>query len=102
MSGRHSHTACLYKNSIIFFGGESNNKEDFDGRTFLNDIKIFNLDKNEWKILNGSGQPITGRKNHAAVVHDKNMFVYGGLDAKRGYLGELWTLNLSKIYFFEI
>lgn len=41
-------------------------------------------------------QNITPRSYHSSVIHNSNLYVYGGYDANKGIMSELYTINLSK------
>ena len=99
--GRHSHTACEYKNKVLIFGGEERWNPTLNYRECLNDTRSFDPAKNEWKALRCLGG-IDPRRNHAAAVVEKTMFVYGGINNQGTYLKDVWALNLSKKYELNI
>jgi len=93
--GRHSHTACEYKGSVVIFGGERKYNSILAIRETLNDVYMFNPDKAEWKYLKSIGRPIEHRRGHSATIWDKYMYVYGGINSEGKYLRDLWHFNFS-------
>jgi len=97
LSGRHGHSACEFKKNLIIFGGEQNFNTTLNIRECLNDLRIFNPEKNEWKYVQTlSQQQINARRNHTAAIHERFMYVYAGISKEGHYLKDLWTLHLSK------
>ena len=97
MTGRHGHTACAYKDSIIIFGGEGPHPYGLKHRECYFDVRMFSPEHAEWSYMSCNGKPITSRRNHAACIVDTIMFVYGGIDSEGLLLDETWGLNLSNI-----
>jgi len=93
--GRYGHTACVYKGSIIFFGGEGSFRTELKYRECLSDVRIFTLETAEWKYFPCVGKSITARRNHTAAIYEQTMYVYGGINVEGNYLDEVWTLSLS-------
>lgn len=57
--------------------------------------QVDSLGKNLWfefKIK----QNITPRSYHSSIIYNSNLYVYGGYDANKGIMSELYTINLSK------
>lgn len=71
LSFRHGHTAVLYQNEMIVYGG-------CDEHCSM--VYAMNLDTLEWRILpvSSKGYQPAPRQNHAAVVVAHCMFVSGG------------------------
>ncbi|CAD8132067.1 unnamed protein product [Paramecium octaurelia] len=92
---RSNHSAALYKNFMIIFGGEvhqiPSNKRIFSEITC--DIKIINLISNELKVLKQTGI-IPPRKSHIAEVIGRSMIVHGGIDLKGQYLRDIIAFDL--------
>ena len=63
-----------------------------DGHDF-NDTWSFNISTRKWTELQCTGSIPSPRKNHAAVLVDDVMYVFGGPDETQ--LGDLTALNLS-------
>lgn len=97
--GRHGHTALEYKRNVIFFGGEKKYNQVMALRECLNDTRSYNPEKNEWRFYKCVGQVIEPRRNHAAAIYDRMMYVYGGISSHGRYLQDVWSLNLSKYLF---
>ncbi|HIK06183.1 MAG TPA: hypothetical protein IGS40_15945 [Trichormus sp. M33_DOE_039] len=70
---RHGHSAILYQNSMIIFGGEDNN----NGAT-LNDVHVLDLVSWTWIQPQICGQIPENRSFHTAVLFQNQMLVWGG------------------------
>ena len=55
-----------------------------------------NLERSEWKRLPNIGGQIAARRYHTAVIQNKIMYVYGGVNKEGLYLKDLWCFYLSK------
>ena len=95
--GRFSHSADVYNKNILIFGGETGYNERVKIRCCLNDVRIFNTEKCEWKYIKTSGEVIEARRNFDSVVIGKSLVVYGGVNDYGRYLNELWELNLATL-----
>ncbi|KAI7907203.1 uncharacterized protein BX663DRAFT_495173 [Cokeromyces recurvatus] len=91
---RYGHTASLWNNCIIIFGGCNEYQE------YCNDVHLFNIEKMTWfqPEFNGS---IPARYLHTASVYDDKLFIYGGF-AKNSdctyVLDELSILDLKTFH----
>ena len=92
--GKQGHTANLYKGQIVYFGGEKSYNRIYKWRMCTNDTRIYDIKTKEWRYVRPF--PITSRRNHAAVIIDNNLLVYGGIDSLGQYNNDLWSLNLKK------
>lgn len=75
-SKRSSHSAVMYKDCMIVFGG-------FDGyftQSHMNDLYVYKPLQKVWIKLNPKGEPPSPRGVHSAVVHNNSMYVFGGED----------------------
>ncbi|KAI9030812.1 hypothetical protein CLU79DRAFT_731626 [Phycomyces nitens] len=90
---RYGHTATLWNNCILVFGGCNEFQE------YCNDVHIFDLDKFTWFQPKTTGA-IPARYLHSAVAHDDKLFIYGGF-AKNSdctfVLDELNVLDLKSM-----
>ena len=73
-SGRFSHSANLYGDSMVLFGGESQNG------SLHNDLWLYNITQDRWTELtvNDTTRPPPVTK-HAATVVDDKLFIFGGI-----------------------
>ncbi|KAI7894102.1 uncharacterized protein EV154DRAFT_415708 [Mucor mucedo] len=87
---RYGHTATLWDNYIIVFGGCNEFQE------YCNDIHVYDIQKQTWfqPDINGI---VPARYLHSASVYDNKLFIYGGF-AKNSdctyVLDELSVLDL--------
>jgi N-acetylneuraminic acid mutarotase len=72
---RSLHASVAVNNNFYIFGG-------YDGTNRRNDFFCFNFTTNTWSELNpnGSPQPPSPRDRHTAVVHGRNIYIFGGYD----------------------
>lgn len=71
--GRRSHSAVVYNNKMIIFGGFQENIHKH-----FNDMYIFDPDRNEWKVLHTKGTVPSQRRRHCCVIVNDQMFIFGG------------------------
>jgi hypothetical protein len=83
--GRNFHSACVWNDALIIFGGKSN--------SYLNDVWIYQ--NGDWKIAAKMTPAPTPRYGHSAVVYNQHMFVYGGYDNDGFVCDELWIFDLN-------
>ena len=70
-SPRYGHTANLYNKKMYVFGG-------WNGKTYFNDVIIYDLEKSAWNKLDTAGQPPVPRQGHASCVVGHNLIIQGG------------------------
>ena len=68
---RYGHTATLWNNHIIVFGGCNEYQE------YCNDVHLFDIQKSTWyqPELNGI---VPARYLHSATMYNDKLFIYGG------------------------
>lgn len=84
---RHGHTISPYKNNLYLFGGTP------DGSSGLNDVVVYDMEKNIWSFPRVAGSAPSGRYRHSAVVIGSQMYIFGGYRSK--CLGDLHVLDLG-------
>jgi Galactose oxidase, central domain len=65
------------------------------GQHYFNDTWSFNISTRKWTELQCTGSIPSPRVNHAAVLIDDVMYVFGGRTIDGTCLGDLTALNLS-------
>ncbi|KAF8929980.1 hypothetical protein CPC16_009127 [Podila verticillata] len=88
---RYGHTAVLWDQYIIIFGGSNEYLE------YRDDVIVFSLKTKVWSRPDIKGE-VPARYLHSATVYKNKMYVYGGFakDSKRTYvLEEMRMLNLE-------
>ncbi|KAF8499876.1 hypothetical protein F5888DRAFT_1633488 [Russula emetica] len=86
---RAGHVSVTTGDRIIIFGGYA------DPHTRFNDTWSFNISTRKWTELQCTGSIPSPRANHAAVLIDDVMYVFGGRAIDGTFLGDLTALNLS-------
>ena len=71
-SRRYGHTASLYQNKIIVFGGSNEVQE------FCSDVVVYDMTEKCWSRPTLSGPEIHPRYLHTATVFADKLYVYGG------------------------
>jgi N-acetylneuraminic acid mutarotase len=93
---RDEHTACVFEDNMIVFGG-------FSSGIRTNDVHIYNFKDNEWtKMKIKSKTAPCPRSGHSAVIYEdevygETMYIFGGKDHKNIKLSDLWKLNLGSM-----
>ena len=89
------HSSVEYGGKMYLFGGS--NLEYDNQHLFALDLKSY-----EWRIVKTSGEkaPKT-RDEHTAVVHEKQMIVYGGF-VEGAIQNDMWPLNLETFTWSEV
>ena len=92
---RSGHTAKIYKNNIIIYGGII---EDEKTLHIKEDVLIYDI--NEKKFSNDTclnKQFVSWRKYHIAEIIGQFMLIYGGMDENGKILSEPWALDLYRM-----
>eukprot|EP01064_Diplonema_japonicum_P015417 TRINITY_DN2314_c0_g1_i1.p1 TRINITY_DN2314_c0_g1~~TRINITY_DN2314_c0_g1_i1.p1 ORF type:complete len:430 (+),score=66.43 TRINITY_DN2314_c0_g1_i1:79-1290(+) len=88
---RFGHTAVVYNNDMIVFGGR-------DAKC-LGDVWLFNFVSKKWAkapVPSISPAPCS-RAGHTAIVHNGKMYIFGGVSNQEtdNWLNDMWALDLS-------
>eukprot|EP01080_Neovahlkampfia_damariscottae_P005909 gene5909-9739_t len=83
---RSGHTANLWKNEMIIFGGFGDDK-------CLDDLYSFHLIKKEWNRIQYFGHEIELRYCHTSTLHMDNLWIFGGSNGRID-MKDLICLNL--------
>jgi leucine-zipper-like transcriptional regulator 1 len=96
-SRRFGHSGVVHtaSNRLVIFGG-------WDGRDTLNDLYEFSFETQEWKKLATAGTPPPHRYRHTAVIHENNMFVFGGVDKTHSRFNDFQRLDLTTNTWSEV
>ena len=90
---RDSHSAIIYKNNdMIIFGGNG-----VSGK--MNDLWNFNFNLKKWTEITNSGNGLwpKARDGHnTAVIYDKYMVIYAGLDDKDNVIQDIFLYEIEK------
>eukprot|EP01080_Neovahlkampfia_damariscottae_P012481 gene12481-6229_t len=79
-SPRYGHTACVYQDQMIIYGGTSKTK-------VFSEIWKYDFDTEEWlevKNLNSKFKP-KGRFNHSCCLYDNHLVIFGGSSKSRHF-----------------
>jgi len=68
---RTEHTAVVYNNSMVVFGG-------YSGNGYENSVMVFDIETQQWRQLVTKGEAPSARSAHTAVVVGQSMYVFGG------------------------
>ncbi len=93
-TGRAEHTAVVYLNRMIIFGG-------YDGKRKLNDTYVFDFATKTWSCPNlAMHNPPSRRCKHTAVLYEKEMYVLGGFQYNDGNNYALTDLHALDLHTF--
>ncbi|KAI9026603.1 hypothetical protein CLU79DRAFT_56199 [Phycomyces nitens] len=95
---RYFHSASIYGNKIIVFGGMGHSPISDDGLCVLDDISVFDIETMSWTRPDIIHSPCTPRPRyaHLSTVTENQMVIVGGQDMSNNYLGEMNVLDLKK------
>ena len=94
---RSGHSQVTYKKQLIIFGGLEDiiQKKEKHIDKNLNEIRIFNTENCEWKLVRAAGEFIEPRRHHACCIVNKYMFVHGGIGSNLNNLNDLFVYDKS-------
>ncbi len=72
---------------VVMFGGI--------GASLLNEMYLYDLELNQWKVFETSGRQISPRCYHTCIYHKPKFFVYAGQGEKGRSLADLNVLNMN-------
>jgi len=84
---RTEHTAIVWNNSMIIFGG-------YSGVGYENTLFSYNYGSKEWAQIDAKGEVPTARSAHTAVLYENKMYIFGGWNGVR-CMNDLYELDLS-------
>nr|XP_023015220.1 kelch domain-containing protein 3-like [Leptinotarsa decemlineata] len=102
---RDGHSACLWKNNMIIFGGYEEDSDSFAGSVYSLD-----LEKMHWSYMQIDGPEPTLRDFHTTVVIDDRIYLFGGRGVESEphmnngrrlvYCNSVWCLDLQPSTFY--
>ncbi|KAI9204551.1 uncharacterized protein BJ171DRAFT_504620 [Polychytrium aggregatum] len=97
--GHSLHTACLYGNKMIVYGGRSGRVTPANNSICCSKLWIYDIDRNSWSWMLTSPK-IPARAGHSASVHGNHLLVFGGLtDVPKKQppriLNDFWSIELE-------
>lgn len=95
---RYFHSADVYKNSIVVFGGMGYSRMSGDGLCVLDDVSVFDIETMSWRRPNVEPSLFAPRPRyaHLSAVTDDRLIIIGGQDMNNGYLEEINILDMRK------
>ena len=96
---RSGHTACLYRNDVVIYGGVI---EDEKAYHYKEDILIYNIFERKFTSdICTNKLNVIWRKNHIAEIIGQFMFIYGGIDEEGRVLNDPWALDLYRMKWIQ-
>ena len=86
-SPRYFHSASIVNNKMYIFGGNAfNSSLDNSPKCFSTQFLVYNIPCDTWNFLSEPSDLIlnnlgTGRFGHTSIVHDNEMFIFGGFNS---------------------
>jgi N-acetylneuraminic acid mutarotase len=94
--GRIGHTACVYKNKIVVFGGWANYSQRLGLRRCFRKVYVLRLKQGSWFSRVGSGKVPKPRRCHMAAVLGHSLVVFGGIDSMSKRLRSTYVYDLKQ------
>jgi N-acetylneuraminic acid mutarotase len=94
--GRIGHTACVYKNKIVVFGGWANYSQRLGLRRCFRKVYVLRLIQGSWFSRIGSGKVPKPRRCHMAAVLGHSLVIFGGLDSMSKRLQSTYVYDLKQ------
>lgn len=94
---RYFHSAEVYRNQIVIFGGMGYSRESADGLCVLDDISVLDVETLQWKHQQIEPTLYSPRPRYAhlsSIVQNK-LVVAGGQDMANSYIEEINVLDLE-------
>lgn len=92
---RTDHSLCLFRDSMLVFGG-------FDGSDRFNDLRELHLGEKRWNLINAlRNSTPKSRFGHTAVIYGHSMYVFGGWDG-HDTIHELFEYNISSNMWIQL
>ena len=95
---RDSHSAVIYNNSdMIIFGGNGTSGK-------MNDLWNFNFNLKKWQEISKTDKKIWPKPrdgHNTAVIYDKYMVVYAGLDEKDNVIQDIYLYDIENKNWYE-
>jgi hypothetical protein len=93
---RYFHSASVYDNQLVFFGGMGYSGEASDTLCVLDDVSVLDIETMCWKqpTIQPSIFSPQSRYAHLSSVTDDKLIIIGGQDIDNNYLDEMNVLNL--------
>eukprot|EP00349_Pseudokeronopsis_sp_Brazil_P011736 CAMPEP_0202978888 /NCGR_PEP_ID=MMETSP1396-20130829/85186_1 /ASSEMBLY_ACC=CAM_ASM_000872 /TAXON_ID= /ORGANISM="Pseudokeronopsis sp., Strain Brazil" /LENGTH=156 /DNA_ID=CAMNT_0049718061 /DNA_START=601 /DNA_END=1068 /DNA_ORIENTATION=+ len=89
-SHRDEHTAVIYENSMVIFGGF-----EYSGER-VNEIFRYFFSENKWeKVMVMGGELPSPRAGHSAVMIGDSMLIFAGKDNGDQRLNDLWEFSFN-------
>ncbi|XP_047668729.1 attractin isoform X5 [Tachysurus fulvidraco] len=86
---RASHKAVVHEDVMWVIGGHVFNYTKYQM------VIAFNLSSQSWMSLNRTANSVTARYGHSLVVHEDNIYMYGGkIDSTGNVTSELWVFHI--------
>ena len=92
---RFGHTLNSFGKKIIVFGGCKSYSSILTSLTCSNELIVYDMnDKSMNTIRSPFGGPV-GRKYHASIMVNTNLYVIGGINSKNHVLNDIWSYNFG-------
>ncbi|XP_048605271.1 acyl-CoA-binding domain-containing protein 4-like isoform X1 [Brassica napus] len=90
------HTLIPWDNRLLSVGGH--NKDPSESMQ----VKVFDTHTCTWSMLKTYGKPPVSRGGQSVTIVGKTLVIFGGQDAKRSLLNDLYVLDLETMTWDEI
>lgn len=84
---RTEHSALIWKDSMVVFGG-------YSGASYESSTHTYNYGTSQWAQIEAKGTVPEARSAHTAAIHDDKMFVFGGWNGDK-CTNDMYQLDLN-------
>lgn len=91
---RAGHASVCVGANVYVFGGREGNAGVLLGQ-YLNDLYLFDTEKDAWSLLECQGTAPPARAGHTLVEHKNKLYVFGGY-CEKSDLNDCWQYDIEK------
>lgn len=100
--GRVGHTANAVGKMIVFLGGEKKFNHEICIRENFPDVRTFNTERQEWKVMKTTGDMYEPRRNHTATTVGRSIVIHAGVGVKGTCISDFIALNVVTWKFWNL
>ena len=98
---RSQHAACIFKNKLIIHGGRTDLIYPIIHNVALNDLHIYDIEKNTWCAVAFYGDAPNSRWGHKLCASEQKIMCFGGMNLKSYNESEIYDFHIGKFQSFS-
>ncbi|KAH8550208.1 hypothetical protein BGW37DRAFT_428009 [Umbelopsis sp. PMI_123] len=101
---RYFHSASVYENKIIFFGGMGYSRTSSEGLCALDDVCWLDTEEMEWHHVESLPTLFNARPRyaHLSTISGNRLIIVGGQDLNNQYISEINVFNLDTLQWVQV